>query len=98
MLVEEVIVTQSQCEVCAVSLSDVEDAVRRMVSSQPRIVSLKPNDLAGVFRDIRRVAEALGAPERGARLVASLRETDGRCRSERAPARLPATPGPASSG
>jgi iron complex transport system substrate-binding protein len=70
----EVIVTQSQCEVCAVSLSDVEDAVCRMVSSQPRIVSLEPNDLAGVFRDIRKVAEALGAPERGARLVASLRE------------------------
>ena len=64
----EVIVTQSQCEVCAVSLSDVEDAVRRMVSSQPRIVSLEPNDLAGVFRDIRKVAEALGAP--GARCPA----------------------------
>jgi hypothetical protein len=30
-----------------------------MVSSQPRIVSLEPNDLAGVFRDIRKVAEAL---------------------------------------
>ena len=38
----EMIVTQSQCEVCAVSLSDVEDAVCRMVSSQPRIVSLEP--------------------------------------------------------
>jgi len=70
----EVIVTQSQCEVCAVSLSDVEDAVCRMVSSQPRIVSLEPNDLAGVFRDIRKVAEALGAPGAGARLVASLRK------------------------
>jgi iron complex transport system substrate-binding protein len=70
----EVILTQSQCEVCAVSLSDVEDAVCRMVSSQPRIVSLEPNDLAGVFRDIRKVAEALGAPGAGARLVASLRK------------------------
>jgi hypothetical protein len=45
-----------------------------MVSSQPRIVSLAPNDLAGVFGDIRKVAEALGAPEHGARLGASLRE------------------------
>ena len=70
----EVIVTQSQCEVCAVSLSDVEDAVCRMVSSRPRIVSLEPNDLAGVFRDIHKVAEALGAPGAGGRLVASLRE------------------------
>jgi hypothetical protein len=66
----EVIVTQSQCEVCAVSLSDVEDAVCRMVSSHPRIVSREPNDLAGVFRNIRKVAEALGAPGAGARLVA----------------------------
>ncbi len=67
----EVIVTQSQCEVCAVSLSDVEDAVCRMVSSQPRIVSLEPNDLAGVFGDIRKVAEALfNRP--GPRLVESL--------------------------
>jgi hypothetical protein len=31
------------------------------VSSQPGIVSLKPNDLVGVFRDICKVAEALGA-------------------------------------
>jgi hypothetical protein len=55
-------VRQSQCEVCAVSLSDVEDAVRRMVLSQPRIMSLGPNDLVTVFRDIRKVTEALGAP------------------------------------
>ena len=59
---------------CAVSQSDVEDAVSRMMSSQPRIVSLEPNDLAGVLGDIRKMAEALGAPGAGARVVASLRE------------------------
>ena len=63
------IVTQTQCEVCAVSLADVERAVRELVASQPRIVSLAPMHLADVWQDIQTVATALGAPERGARLV-----------------------------
>jgi iron complex transport system substrate-binding protein len=70
----DVIVTQSQCEVCAVSLKDVEDAVCRMVSSRPRIVSLEPNSLVDIWRDILRVAEALERPGRGVALVAELSE------------------------
>lgn len=71
-LAPDVIVTQSQCEVCAVSLKDVEEAVCQLVGSRPRIVSLEPNTLADVWTDVRRVADALGAPERGAALVAAL--------------------------
>jgi hypothetical protein len=56
------------------------------------LVSLESNDLAGVFRDIRKMAEALGAPGAGARLATSLRERMGRCRIDRAPV-LPATRG-----
>jgi iron complex transport system substrate-binding protein len=67
------IVTQSQCEVCAVSLKDVEQAVCQFTSSQPVIVSLEPNALADVWSDIRRVAAALNATERGEELVARLR-------------------------
>src|SRR5262245_12703277 len=59
------IITQSQCEVCAVSLKDVEQAVCQFTSSRPVIVSLEPNALADVWSDIRRVAAALHAPERG---------------------------------
>jgi iron complex transport system substrate-binding protein len=66
------IVTQSQCEVCAVSLKDVEQAVCQFTSSQPVIISLEPNALADVWADIRRVAASLNAPERGEELVASL--------------------------
>ena len=66
------IITQSQCEVCAVSLRDVEQAVCEMVSSKPVIVSLEPNALSDVWADIRRVADALGAPERAETLIASL--------------------------
>jgi len=67
------IITQSQCEVCAVSLKDVEQAVCQFTSSQPAIVSLEPNALADVWADIRRVAAALNVSERGEELVAGLR-------------------------
>jgi len=67
------IITQSQCEVCAVSLKDVEQAVCQFTSSQPIVVSLEPNALADVWSDIRRVAAALNAPERGEELIAGLR-------------------------
>jgi iron complex transport system substrate-binding protein len=69
-----VILTQSQCEVCAVSEKDVEAAVCTWLEAKPRIVSLKPDNLADVWRDIRIVGEALGVPERAARLVASLEQ------------------------
>jgi len=72
-LAPDVIVTQSQCEVCAVSLRDVEQAVCEWIASRPRIVSLEPSALDDVWRDIRAVAGALGATERGAALVAELR-------------------------
>jgi iron complex transport system substrate-binding protein len=68
----EVIVTQSQCEVCAVSLRDVERLACEWLDSRPRIVSLQPNSLADVWSDIGRVAEALGAAERGRELCAAL--------------------------
>jgi len=69
----DVIVTQSQCEVCAVNESDVEAAVTEWLSARPHIVSLRPNALGDVFADMTRVALALGAPERGKQTVAALR-------------------------
>jgi len=55
------IITQSQCEVCAVSLEDVEKAVSEFVDSKPKIVSLEPNNLVDIYDDILRVALALNA-------------------------------------
>lgn len=54
------ILTQAQCEVCAVSLGDVEAAVAKLTHSQPQIISLEPNYLADVWADIERVGLALG--------------------------------------
>jgi len=67
------IVTQAQCEVCAVSLKDVERAVRDLAGCNPEIISLQPNSLADIWDDIGRVAAGLGVDEDGERLVASLR-------------------------
>src|SRR5215212_973141 len=69
-----VILTQAQCEVCAVSLKDVEQALAGWLVSRPHLVSLEPNAMADVWGDIHHVAEALGVPERGAALVAYLQE------------------------
>jgi iron complex transport system substrate-binding protein len=66
------IITQTQCEVCAVSLRDVERSVAARLASRPKIVSLTPNSLADVWDDIRRVAGALGIAEHGESVVASL--------------------------
>lgn len=66
------IVTQTQCEVCAVSLKDVERAVAELTESTPRMVSLEPNALRDVWADIQRVADALEVPERGRRLTQEL--------------------------
>jgi len=68
------ILTQIQCEVCAVSLHDVERSVAARLDSRPRIVSLQPFTLADVWDDIRRVAQALDIGQTGEQLVARLQE------------------------
>jgi iron complex transport system substrate-binding protein len=72
-LAPDVIVTQQQCEVCAVSFAEVEAAVRTVLPSSAVIVSLTPCALDDVWRDILRVADALGCPDRGTALVAGAR-------------------------
>ena len=66
------IITQSQCDVCAVSLRDVEAALSRRITCQPEIVSLQPNALADIWNDIRRVASALDIPVTGEQLIEKL--------------------------
>lgn len=76
-LAPDVIVTQSQCELCAVSLKEVEAALRDWMGprrASPRLVSLEPMTLEDVFRDIRRLSAALGCGERGARLISDMKE------------------------
>ena len=69
----DVVITQTQCDVCAVSPADVEDALRGLAESRPRLVSLRAEVLDDIFEDIRKVAEALGEPAAGEALVARRR-------------------------
>jgi len=66
------ILTQIHCEVCAVSLRDVERSVAARLTSRPRVVSLQPFSLAEVWEDFRRVARALDIESRGTEVVARL--------------------------
>ena len=67
------IITQTQCEVCAVSLREVEAAVEALVGFETAIVSLAPNTLADIWDDIQRTGAAFGAEPAAADLAASLR-------------------------
>jgi iron complex transport system substrate-binding protein len=73
-LAPDVIVTQAQCEVCAVSLSEVRRVACDYLGLPADVIALEPNALEDVMTDIHRVAQTLGAPERGEALVAKLRE------------------------
>lgn len=69
----DLIVTQQQCEVCAVSFDEVQAAARALLAAPAAIVSLQPNRLDEVLADFVRVAEAAGVPAAGAALVAASR-------------------------
>ncbi|KAF0240964.1 MAG: iron complex transport system substrate-binding [Planctomycetota bacterium] len=56
----DVILTQDQCAVCAVPLSQVEAAARKSLARDVTIVSLSPMSLADVREDFFRVGRALG--------------------------------------
>jgi len=71
-LAPDLILTQALCEVCAVSFGEVERAVAA-VGGAPRVLSLEPVDLDGIFGSILAVGSATGARDRAEALVAGLR-------------------------
>jgi iron complex transport system substrate-binding protein len=61
----DLIITQDQCPVCAVSLDDVEKAVMAMGREVP-VVTVRPTGLADIPADIRTIATAVGAEDKAA--------------------------------
>ncbi len=53
------IITQDQCDVCAVNLPEVEKAIAQLTNSHPQVISLQPDLLNEVWDDIKRVAQTL---------------------------------------
>jgi iron complex transport system substrate-binding protein len=80
----DLIVTQTVCEVCAVSFADVR-AIAERLPTKPRVISLDPSTLGEVLADVPRLAKAAGAEaagdrlaeEAGARIEAVERAVDG---------------------
>lgn len=65
----EMILGQTLCAVCAVTL----DQVPRSLPLEPRVVPLAAGTLEGMYDDVTRVGQALGRTAQAARLIASLR-------------------------
>ncbi len=70
----DVIVTQDQCEVCAVSLPEVENAVQCFLTPDVSVVSLRPEKLDDIWTDIRRVAQATDQEKTAQALIRDAKE------------------------
>lgn len=68
-LAPDIIITQAQCEVCAVNLNDVEKALNDQMDKECRIISLSPGGLQDIYRDISYLAEQLNVEKSGAELL-----------------------------
>lgn len=68
----DVILTQDHCEVCAVSFSEVDHAVKTWLGDDTTVISVSPADLDGVRDSFRTVARELGVPQKGDELVADM--------------------------
>ncbi len=69
-LAPDVILTQTLCEVCAITPRDLEQALEDWTGVAPRLVSLEPLRLEDVWADIERVGTALDLEWGGQQLAA----------------------------
>jgi iron complex transport system substrate-binding protein len=67
------VLTQTLCDVCAVSFADVQSAFNGEHGLKAEVISLSAGSLQGAWADIRRVAASLGESGAGESLVTSLR-------------------------
>lgn len=54
------IITQDQCDVCAVSLAEVEAGLKQITGIQPQVISLQPISFGEIWTDLERLAKAFG--------------------------------------
>ena len=70
----DIIVTQAQCEACAVSLDQVQDIVSNWTLNQTEIISLEPNTLNEVWLGFDIIAKTMGTPEYSTILKSEINE------------------------
>lgn len=73
-LAPDLIITQRQCDVCAVSHAEVLEVVRtRPELRTTRVVALDPGSVEDMLSDIFRIGEAAGVADRARDVIATLR-------------------------
>ena len=70
----DIIVTQAQCEACAVSLEQVKEIVSNWTRNKTEIISLEPNNLNQVWHGFDIIANAMDAPESSSILKTEINE------------------------
>lgn len=73
----DVIITQDQCEVCAVTYEDVVRATQTSLQNDAKIVTLHPDSLEDIFKDILKVGEALQVAPKAQKLVEEIQRKMG---------------------
>lgn len=68
----DIIITQEQCRICAITPEDVNEACANLPATT--LITIKPTTLDDVLGDVMTIASALRVPERGATLVGMIRE------------------------
>jgi iron complex transport system substrate-binding protein len=71
-LAPDIIITQTHCEVCAVSPADLAHGIAAQLERH-QVVALSTGTVDGILDGFARVAEVLGAAEAGRALVAEIR-------------------------
>ncbi len=69
----DIILTQTQCDVCAVSEKEVARAVEKWLGARPRVVSFSPVRLGDVWDDLQRLAAILECKQRGHEVLKALK-------------------------
>ena len=70
----DLILTQDHCEVCAVSLPDVEEALQKYTSSDSKVISVSPKNLEDIFESIQTIGNAAGAGQKAKHLLAEIKQ------------------------
>ena len=92
-LAPDLIITQAQCDVCAVKLADVIEFVRKTPAvAAAEVLAIQPEGLDDVLRDVQQIGRAAGSEAAALELVAELAARIDRVRNAAGSLDRPARP------
>lgn len=68
----DLVLTQDLCHVCSVTPDQLTRSIQSL-QNRPTMLTLSPTSLTDMIRDVERIAQAAGVPEKGTLLAADLR-------------------------